>query len=215
MPPTKGRVCARILTVCFRHCRWGASARLVRTGRGPTDGSCIGQFFSSHAGLAAAHTKPRKVGEFTSGAAQDLGSEFGATISGTATYPARIADSDPRSRSRFITLWRHADSARPFPGPGHRWVWSTPSTWRSRGSSCWTSHGGWCGYRTPHRMLAGARRGCSSTGTPPPRRAGAASSRSPSTTTGRTAGHPLRGVPAGGSSRRAGPPDKIGYAGSD
>jgi hypothetical protein len=35
MPPTKGCVCARILTVCFRHCRWGASARLVRTGRGP------------------------------------------------------------------------------------------------------------------------------------------------------------------------------------
>ena len=28
-------VCARILTVCIRHCRWGASARLVRTGRGP------------------------------------------------------------------------------------------------------------------------------------------------------------------------------------
>jgi hypothetical protein len=39
----------------------------------PTDGSCIGQFFSSHAELAAAHTKPRNVGEFTSGAAQDLG----------------------------------------------------------------------------------------------------------------------------------------------
>jgi hypothetical protein len=68
MPPTKGCVCARILTVCFRHCRWGASARLVRTGRGPTDGSCIGQFFSSHTGLAAARTEPRNVGEFTSGA---------------------------------------------------------------------------------------------------------------------------------------------------
>jgi hypothetical protein len=51
----------------------------------PTDGSCIGQFFSSHAGLATAHTKPRNVGEFTSVAAQDLGSEFGATISVTAT----------------------------------------------------------------------------------------------------------------------------------
>jgi hypothetical protein len=48
MPPTTG-VCARILTVCFRHRRWSAA-----------------------------------------GAAQDLGSEFGATISGTATYPARI-----------------------------------------------------------------------------------------------------------------------------
>jgi hypothetical protein len=53
----------------------------------PTDGSCIGQFFSSHAGLAAAHTEPKNVGEFTSGAAQELGSDFGATISSARDLP--------------------------------------------------------------------------------------------------------------------------------
>jgi len=53
----------------------------------PTSASCIGQFFSAHAGLAAEHTEPRNVGEFTSGAAQELGSEFGATISGARELP--------------------------------------------------------------------------------------------------------------------------------
>jgi hypothetical protein len=50
-------------------------------------GSCIGQFFSAHAVLAAEHSEPRNVGEFTSAAAKELGSEFGATISGCRELP--------------------------------------------------------------------------------------------------------------------------------
>jgi hypothetical protein len=49
--------------------------------------SCAGQFFSSHAGLAAQHTEPRNVGEFISSAAQELGSDFGASISGARDLP--------------------------------------------------------------------------------------------------------------------------------
>jgi hypothetical protein len=52
----------------------------------PTSASCIGQFFSSHAGLGAAHTG-ETVGSFTSGAARELGGEFGATISGARALP--------------------------------------------------------------------------------------------------------------------------------
>jgi hypothetical protein len=53
------------------------------------------------------------------GAAQDLGSEFGASSSGTATYPARIADSYGK-----ITIGLHhvlktrPTAPRPFPVPG-------------------------------------------------------------------------------------------------
>lgn len=53
----------------------------------PTDASCSGQFFSSHAGLAAQHGEPRNVGEFTSAAARELGPEFGETISGARDLP--------------------------------------------------------------------------------------------------------------------------------
>jgi hypothetical protein len=53
----------------------------------PTSASCGGQFFSSHAGLGAQHTEPRNVGEFISAAAQELGSEFGASISGARNLP--------------------------------------------------------------------------------------------------------------------------------
>jgi hypothetical protein len=52
----------------------------------PTSASCIGQFFSSHAGLGAAHTG-EMVGAFTSATACELGSEFGATISGGRMLP--------------------------------------------------------------------------------------------------------------------------------
>ena len=52
----------------------------------PTSASCIGQFFSSHAGLGAAHTG-ETVGSFTSEAARALGAEFGASISGARTLP--------------------------------------------------------------------------------------------------------------------------------
>lgn len=53
----------------------------------PTSAACIGQFFSSHAGLGAAHTG-ETVGSMTSGAARELkGGDFGATISGTRTLP--------------------------------------------------------------------------------------------------------------------------------
>ena len=48
--------------------------------------SCIGQFFSSHAGLGAAHTG-ETVGSFTSATARELGADFGATISGARTLP--------------------------------------------------------------------------------------------------------------------------------
>jgi hypothetical protein len=50
----------------------------------PSSASCIGQFFSSHAGLGAAHTG-ETVGSFTSAAARQLGADFGATISGART----------------------------------------------------------------------------------------------------------------------------------
>jgi len=53
----------------------------------PTSASCVGQFFSSHAGLAAQHTEPRNVGEFISATAQDLGRDFGASISGARGLP--------------------------------------------------------------------------------------------------------------------------------
>lgn len=52
----------------------------------PTSASCMGQFFSSHAGLGAAHTG-ETVGSFTSAAARELGADFGATISGGRTLP--------------------------------------------------------------------------------------------------------------------------------
>ena len=52
----------------------------------PRSASCIGQFFSSHAGLGAAHTG-ETVGSFTSAAARELGADFGATISGGRTLP--------------------------------------------------------------------------------------------------------------------------------
>ena len=52
----------------------------------PTSASCIGQFFSSHAGLGAAHTG-ETVGSFTSATARELGREFGVTISGGRTLP--------------------------------------------------------------------------------------------------------------------------------
>jgi len=50
-----------------------------------SDASCTGQFFSSHAGLAAEHTEPKNVGEFVSATARELGSEFGAKISSART----------------------------------------------------------------------------------------------------------------------------------
>ena len=52
----------------------------------PTSASCIGQFFSSHAGLGAAHTG-ETVGSFTSATARELGRGFGATISGARALP--------------------------------------------------------------------------------------------------------------------------------
>ena len=53
----------------------------------PTSASCVGQFFSSHAGLAAQHSEPRNVGEFILATARELGSEFGASISGAHNLP--------------------------------------------------------------------------------------------------------------------------------
>jgi len=52
----------------------------------PTSASCVGQFFSSHAELGAAHTG-ETVGSFTSGTAKELRREFGASISGARVLP--------------------------------------------------------------------------------------------------------------------------------
>src|SRR6266542_1264434 len=52
----------------------------------PTSASCIGQFFSRHAGLGAAHTG-ETVGSFTSATARELGAELGDTISSAGTLP--------------------------------------------------------------------------------------------------------------------------------
>jgi hypothetical protein len=53
---------------------------------GPTSASCIGQFFSNHAGLGAAHTG-ETVGSITSATARELRGDFGATISGARDLP--------------------------------------------------------------------------------------------------------------------------------
>jgi hypothetical protein len=52
----------------------------------PTSASCIGQFFSSHAGLGAAHTG-ETVGSFISATARELRGDFGATISSARQLP--------------------------------------------------------------------------------------------------------------------------------
>ena len=52
----------------------------------PTSASCIGQFFSSHAGLGAAHTG-ETVGSFISSTARELQGDLGATISGARQLP--------------------------------------------------------------------------------------------------------------------------------
>jgi hypothetical protein len=53
----------------------------------PPSASCTGQFFSSHAGLAAQHIEPRNVGEFVAATAQELGDGFGGAISSARDLP--------------------------------------------------------------------------------------------------------------------------------
>lgn len=70
----------------------GALAALGAGGAAPASASspaasCIGQFFSSHAGLVPATGGEESVGGFISPTAQDLGSEFGAAISGSRVLP--------------------------------------------------------------------------------------------------------------------------------
>jgi hypothetical protein len=50
----------------------------------PTSASCIGQFFSSHAGSGAEGVT---VGSFVSETAQELGRDFGQTIAGGRELP--------------------------------------------------------------------------------------------------------------------------------
>jgi hypothetical protein len=50
----------------------------------PTSASCIGQFFSSHAGSGAEGVT---VGGFISPTAQELGADFGQTIAGGRELP--------------------------------------------------------------------------------------------------------------------------------
>jgi hypothetical protein len=52
----------------------------------PTSASCIGQFFSSHAGLGAAHTGVT-VRSFTSVTAKELRREFGRRSAGARVLP--------------------------------------------------------------------------------------------------------------------------------
>ena len=53
----------------------------------PPSAACTGQFFSSHAGLAAQHAEPRNIGEFVAATAQELGDGFGGTISSARDLP--------------------------------------------------------------------------------------------------------------------------------
>ncbi len=55
----------------------------------PPTASCVGQFFSQHAGLAPATGGEESVGGFIRGAAQEMRSEFGAEISRGARISAR------------------------------------------------------------------------------------------------------------------------------
>lgn len=55
----------------------------------PPTASCVGQFFSQHAGLVPATDGEESVGGFIHGAAQELGSGFGAEISRGARIPTR------------------------------------------------------------------------------------------------------------------------------
>ncbi len=56
-------------------------------GAASTKASCVGQFFSQHAGLVPATGGEESVGGFISGAAQELGRDFGAEISGATSNP--------------------------------------------------------------------------------------------------------------------------------
>jgi hypothetical protein len=63
-----------------------ASGVLVGSGSAsaPTSASCIGQFFSSHAGSGAEGVT---VGGFISPTARELGADFGQTIAGGRELP--------------------------------------------------------------------------------------------------------------------------------
>lgn len=78
---------ARIITLSLVTAMGVALPATSALAAAPTDASCTGQFFSSHAGLAAQHGEPRNVGEFTSAAARELGPEFGQTISSARDLP--------------------------------------------------------------------------------------------------------------------------------
>ncbi len=77
----------------MRHARFSASvAALIAAGvfvgsgsaSAPASGSCIGQFFSSHAGSGAGGVT---VGGFINPTAQELGADFGQTIAGGRELP--------------------------------------------------------------------------------------------------------------------------------
>jgi hypothetical protein len=53
----------------------------------PSSASCIGQFFSSHAGLVPATGGEESVGGFISPTAREDGRAFGQTISGARDLP--------------------------------------------------------------------------------------------------------------------------------
>ena len=77
----------------MRHKRFSLSvAALIAAGTfvgsgsasAPASASCMGQFFSTHAGSGAEGVT---VGGFISGAAQELGAEFGQTIAAGRELP--------------------------------------------------------------------------------------------------------------------------------
>jgi hypothetical protein len=53
----------------------------------PTSASCVGQFFSSHAGIVPATGGEESVGGFISPTAREDGRAFGQTISGARDLP--------------------------------------------------------------------------------------------------------------------------------
>jgi hypothetical protein len=53
----------------------------------PSSASCVGQFFSAHAGIVPATGGELSVGDFISGAAREGGRAFGQEISGARDLP--------------------------------------------------------------------------------------------------------------------------------
>jgi hypothetical protein len=89
----------------FSVCGMALVAAGVLAGSGsasaPSSATCIGQFFSSHAGSGAEGVT---VGSFVSETAQELGSDFGQTIAGAESFLATTAVSKALRRTVVARL---------------------------------------------------------------------------------------------------------------